>query len=121
MAKEYFTHTPRPLSDANQVENLAIETEEAFLKVGTDMFSEAVVSASIGSSIGELDNKYVREYYPGKGIIENYVQELYFPVHSKEASLELVPDTTINSWNTVVMKNRLDPAQVYTYKHDGLL
>ena len=121
MAKEYFTHTPRPLSDANQVENLAIETEEAFLKVGTDMFSEAVVSASIGSSIGELDNKYVREYYPGKGIIENYVQELYFPVHSKEASLELVPDTTINSLNTVVIKNRLDPSQVYTYKHDGLL
>lgn len=121
MSTEYFTHTPRPMSNVNQVENLAIETEAAFLKVATDMFSESVLSTSIGSSIGELDNKYVREYYPGKGLLTNYIQDLYFPVHSKEASLELVPDTTINSLNTVSIKNKLLPSQVYTYKHDGIL
>lgn len=121
MTKEYFTHTPRPMSDVNQVENLAVETEAGFLKVSTDMFSEAVLATSIGSSIGNLDNKYVREYYPGKGLLTNYTEDLYFPEHSKEASLELVPDTTINSLNTVVIKNKLLPSQVYTYKHDGIL
>lgn len=121
MTKEYFTHTPRPMSDVNQVENLAVETEAAFLKVSTDMFSESVLATSIGSSIGNLDNKYVKEYYPGKGLLTNYTQDLYFPVHSKEASLDLVPDITINSLNTVVIKNKLLPAQSYTYKHDGIL
>lgn len=121
MTKEYFKHTPRSMSDTNQVENLAIETERAFLQVSNDLFSESVLESSIGSSIGDLDNKYVRNYYPNKGILTNYTQTLYFPNHSKEASLELVPDLTINSLNTVVIKNQLNPGQVYTYKHDGIL
>ena len=51
MAEQYFKHTPQALSDHNQVENLAIEVEEAFLKVENDLWVESINSASIGSSI----------------------------------------------------------------------
>lgn len=121
MAEQYFKHTPQALSDQNQVENLAIEVEDGFLKVERDLWNGAVNTASLGSSIGDLDTWYLRNYSPDNGIIENYEQELYFPKHSKEASLDLIPDTDITSLNKAVIKNRLNPSQVYTYKHDGIL
>lgn len=121
MAEQYFKHTPQALSDHNQVENLAIEVEEAFLKVENDLWGESINSASIGSSIGDLDTWYLRNYSPDNGIITSYEQDLYFPKYSKEASLDLVPDSSIASLNQVVIKNRLNPSQVYTYKHDGKL
>ena len=121
MTEQYFKHTPKALSDQNQVENLAIETEEAFLKVENDLWGNNINSASIGSSIGELDTWYLHNYSPDNGLIVNYEQELYFPKFSKEASLNLVPDMSVATLNKVVIKNKLNPSQVYTYKHDGIL
>ena len=121
MAEQYFKHTPQALSDQNQVENLAIEVEDGFLKVERDLWNGAVNTASLGSSIGDLDTWYLHNYSPDNGMINNYEQELYFPKHSKEASLDLIPDTAIASLNKAVIKNRLNPSQVYTYKHDGIL
>lgn len=121
MTDQYFKHTPQALSDHNQVENLAIEVEEAFLNVEKDLWSNTVNAASLGSSIGDLDTYYLKEYLPNNGIIFNYSQKLYFPLHSKEASLDLIPDTATSSLNTVSISNMLMPSQVYTYKHNGLL
>ena len=86
MAEQYFKHTPQALSDNNQVENLAIEVEEAFLKVENNLWGESINSASIGSSIGDLDTWYLRNYSPDNGIITNYEQDLYFPKYSKRNS-----------------------------------
>ena len=47
MAEQYFKHTPQALSDHNQVENLAIEVEEAFLKV--ENVSEDLIFSYISS------------------------------------------------------------------------
>lgn len=121
MTDQYFKHTPQALSDQNQVENLAIEVEEAFLNVEKDLWTNTVNAASLGSSIGDLDTYYLKEYLPNNGMISSYSQKLYFPLHSKEASLDLIPDTTTSSLNTVSISNMLVPSQVYTYKHDGLL
>lgn len=121
MNDQYFKHTPQALSDQNQVENLAIEVEEAFLNVEKVLWSDTVNVASFGSSIGDLDTYYLKEYLPNNGMISDYSQNLFFPLHSKEASLDLIPDTTTESLNTVSISNMLSPSQVYTYKHDGLL
>lgn len=121
MTEQYFKHSPQAMSDQNQVENLAIEVEDAFLKVERDLWNSSVSTASLGSSIGNLDTWYLRDYVPDNGTILNYEQELYFPKYAKEASLDLIPDMTVTALNTVVIKNRLNPSQVYTYKHDGIL
>lgn len=121
MTEQYFKHTPQALSDQNQVENLAIEVEDGFLKVEKDLWNDSINTASLGSSIGDLDTWYLKSYSPDNGIIHNYEQELYFPKYSKEASLDLIPDFNVDSLNRAVIKNRLNPSQVYSYKHDGIL
>lgn len=121
MTDQYFKHTPKALSNINQVENLAIEVEAAFIEVEKDLWSSSVNSASIGSSIGELDTWYLKQYNPNNGIINNYYQELYFPQYSKEASLDLIPSIVIADLNTAAIQNKLDPSLTYTYKHDGIL
>lgn len=119
--KHYFEHTPKASSDINQTENLAVEVEKAFLEVERDLANDFKDSASIGSSIGNLDTDYLKYYTPDNGLIVDYVQELYFPEGSKEASLDLIPDKDILALNNASIKNKLNPAQIYTYKHDGLL
>lgn len=121
MTNHYFEHNTQAISDKNQVEALAREVEQAFLQVETDLWDDSVKKASIGSSIGDVDPWYIKDYDPSKGIINTYEQDLYFPKFSKEASLDLIPERTPTALNRVVIKNRINPSQVYTYKHDGLL
>ena len=121
MTEQYFKHTSKAAFDTNLVESLAIEVDNAFLEVEKNLWKNSVNTSSIGSSIGDLDTWYLHNYSPDNGIIRGYSQELYFPKYSKEASLDLVPDISINSLNKVSIKNRLDPSMVYTYKHNGKL
>ena len=117
----FFEHTPQPLSNTNQVEKLASEVEEAFNKVEDKLFEDNSKSASIQSSIGDLDNSYIKEYVPNNGWILNYTQPLYFPKNSQEASLDLMPSIAISDLNSISVTNLTNPSKNYTYKLDGTL
>lgn len=118
---QYFNHTPQSTNVANQVENLAQEVDQAFLAVEEEIFKDNQANASIGSSIGSLDNKYIKEYVPNKGWINNYQQNLYFPRNSQESSLDLYPSYVTADLNTVSVTNLTVPSKTYTYKLNGIL
>lgn len=118
---ELFTHTPQTTDVVNQVENLATEVNDAFVKVEDILFQDDQKNASINSSIGDLDNKYIKEYVPNKGWILNYSQNLYFPTNSQSASLDLYPSFTVVDLNTVSIKNLTSPSVTYEYQHSGTL
>lgn len=118
---QFFEHTPQSASVINQTENLATEVSEAFIKVEDILFQDNQKNASITSSIGSLDNKYIKEYVPNKGLISNYQQTLYFPSNSQSASLDLYPSFLIEDLNTVSITNLTNPSQTYLYKIDGIL
>ena len=118
---KYFEHTPQGTNVVNQVENLATEVDEAFTEIEDLLFQDDQVNASVNSSIGNLDNKYIKEYVPNKGLISNYTQNLYFPRNSQEASLDLFPSLIVGDLNTVSVINQTVPATTYTYKINGIL
>lgn len=118
---QYFQHTPQATSVVNQVENLAAEVDTAFLEIEELLYQDDQENASLNSSIGSLDNKYIKEYVPNKGLISNYEQDLYFPRNSQEASLDLFPSLLVADLNTVVVTNQTVPATTYTYKVNGIL
>ena len=118
---DYFNHIPQSTSIANQVENLATEVDSAFLEVESEIAKDNQENASINSSIGSLDNKYIKEYVPNVGWIENYQQNLYFPRNSQEASLDLFPSLETSDLNTVAVSNLTTPSKTYTYKLSGVL
>lgn len=118
---EYFNHTPQATSVANQVENLATEVDDAFTSVESEISKDDTENASINSSIGSLDNKYIKEYVPNRGWISNYQQNLYFPRNSQEASLDLFPSLQTSDLTTVAVTNLTTPAKTYTYKLTGVL
>lgn len=118
---KYFEHTPQGTNVVNQVENLATEVDEAFTEIEDLLFQDDQVNASVNSSIGNLDNKYIKEYVPNKGLISNYTQNLYFPRNSQETSLDLFPSLVIADLNTVSVINQTVPATTYTYKTNGIL
>lgn len=117
----YFEHTPQGTNIVNQVENLATEVDEAFTEIEDLLYQDDQVNASVNSSIGNLDNKYIKEYVPNKGLISNFTQNLYFPRNSQEASLDLFPSLVIANLNTVSVINQTVPATTYTYKTNGIL
>lgn len=117
----YFEHTPQGTNIVNQVENLATEVDEAFTEIEDLLYQDDQVNASVNSSIGNLDNKYIKEYVPNKGLISNFTQNLYFPRNSQEASLDLFPSLVIADLNTVSVINQTVPATTYTYKTNGIL
>ena len=117
----YFEHTPQGTNIVNQVENLATEVDEAFTEIEDLLYQDDQVNASVNSSIGNLDNKYIKEYVPNKGLISNFTQNLYFPRNSQEASLDLFPSLVIGDLNTVSVINQTVPATTYTYKTNGIL
>ena len=118
---EYFNHEVQSTDQANQVENLASEVDLAFTALEDDISKNNNHNASIGSSIGDLDNSYIKEYVPLNGWINNYQQELYFPRNSQEASLDLYPSYTTNDLNSVSVVNLTNPSATYTYKLNGVL
>lgn len=118
---EFFEHTPQTTDVVNQVENLATEVSDAFIKVEDVLFQDDQKNASINSSIGNLDNKYIKEYVPNKGWILNYSQNLYFPTNSQSASLDLYPSFTVEDLNTVSISNLTSPSITYEYQHSGVL
>ena len=115
-----FTHTPQNSTIANQVELLANEVNSAFVALEDLIQIGEQYQAGFSSSIGNLDTGYLKDYLADNGKIIGYVQNLIFPVNSKEASLELTPSTDITDLNSVVITNTGSPI-VYTYKHDGIL
>lgn len=117
----FFEHTPQSTDEVNQVENLATEVTEAFDKVEDVLFEDNSINASITSSIGDLDNKYIKEYVPNNGWINNYNQTLYFPSNSQSASLDLYPSMGVEDLNTVSIHNLTSPSTNYIYKHSGIL
>ena len=118
---QFFEHTPQSTTVVNQVENLATEVTDAFNKVEEVLYQDNQKNASINSSIGDLDNKYIREYVPEKGWINNYVQTLYFPINSQSASLDLYPSLLVEDLNTVAVHDITNPSVTYEYKHSGIL
>lgn len=118
---QFFEHTPQATDVVNQVENLATEVSEAFDNVEQVLYQDDQKNASINSSIGDLDNKYIKEYVPNRGWINNYEQTLYFPSNSQSASLDLYPSTIIEDLNTVSINNLTNPSKTYIYKNDGIL
>lgn len=118
---QFFEHTPQSTTVVNQVENLATEVTEAFNKVEEVLYQDNQKNASINSSIGDLDNKYIREYVPERGWINNYVQTLYFPTNSQSASLDLYPSMIVEDLNTVSVHDITNPSVTYEYKHSGIL
>ena len=118
---QFFEHTPQSTTVVNQVENLATEVTDAFNKVEEVLYQDNQKNASINSSIGDLDNKYIREYVPEKGWINNYVQTLYFPINSQSASLDLYPSLLVEDLNTVAIHDITNPSVTYEYKHSGIL
>lgn len=118
---KYFEHIPQGTNTVNQVENLATEVDTAFTSIEDLLFQDDQVNSSVNSSIGSLDNKYIKEYVPNKGLISNYTQNLYFPRNSQEASLDLFPSLILGDLNTVSVINQIVPATVYTYKVNGIL
>lgn len=118
---KFFNHTPQSSSSINQVENLAQEVNEAFLAIEDITFQDSTENASIASSIGSLDNSYIKEYLPSNGLIQNYQQHLYFPDNSQEASLDLIPSIASSSLSAVSISNLTDPSQTYSYKTSGIL
>ena len=118
---QFFEHTPQTTDEVNQVENLATEVSDAFLEVEELLFQDNSKNASITSSIGDLDNKYIKEYVTNRGWINNYEQTLYFPSNSQSASLDLYPSTLVEDLNTVSVTNITTPSNTYLYKVDGIL
>lgn len=123
---QYFEHTPQGIGVANQVENLAQEVDEAFTKIEDVVYQDKTINSSFTSSIGNLDNKYIRDYATfNKGVTSNYqlyTQDLYFPRNSKEASLDLMPHTSTTAHtNAIVVSNKTVPAATYLYKSNGVL
>ena len=118
---QFFDHVPQNIGLTNQVENLAQEVDDAFISIEDILHQDNQINSSIASSIGSLDNKYIKEYLPNKGLITNYQQFLYFPINSQEASLDLYPSMLIADLNTVVVSNQTTPSITYTYKSNGIL
>lgn len=118
---QFFEHTPQATDVVNQVENLATEVNDAFNTLEEVLYQDDQKNASITSSIGDLDNKYIKDYVPNKGWISNYEQTLYFPDNSQSSSLDLYPSLLVEDLNTVSIKNITSPSTTYTYKHDGIL
>jgi hypothetical protein len=117
---DIFTYVPNSSTTANQVNLLGQDLDVAFSILETLLTSDDTYNSSINSSIGSLDTKYLKDYYPDGGSI-SYTQNLFFPLHSKEASLELYPLADTSSLNNITINNLIVPATVYTYKHDGVL
>lgn len=118
---QLFEHTPQATNVVNQVENLATEVSEAFDEIEQILFQDDQKNASINSSIGDLDNKYIKEYVPNRGWINNYEQTLYFPSNSQSASLDLYPSSDIGDLNTISVSNLTNPSTTYIYKNSGVL
>lgn len=105
-----FNYTPSALPVVNQVNNLADATEEAFVKIEDLVLNDTGnLHSSLSTTIGNLDNSYLNKYYE---TTFNYNQQLVFKYNSKEASLDLIPNTP----NTVTISNLTTPSQIYTYK-----
>lgn len=118
---QFFEHTPQGTNVVNQVENLAQEVGDAFNILEDVLHQDNRENASINSSIGSLDNKYIKEYVPDRGWINNYQQTLYFPTNSQSASLDLYPSLLVEDLNTVSISNLANPSKTYIYKNDGVL
>ena len=116
-----FTHIPQTTNATNQLASLAGEVNDAFLTVEDLLQQDDSINSSINSSIGSLDNWYVREYLPEQKLILDYVQTLVFPDNSQEASLDLFPARITDNTSPVSINNITDPSQIYTYKESGHL
>ena len=113
---EFFNHVPQTSNATNQVGNIAAEIDQAFLAVEDIIDQGEEVSTSIASSIGSLDNWYIKEYLPGENtLIDNYVQNLVFAENSQEASLDLFPATDGSNLTAIHITNITDSGQNYTY------
>ena len=81
----FFEHTPQATDVVSQVENLATEVSDAFDKVETILHQDNQKNASINSSIGDLDNKYIKEYLKKEKIT---LIKLFVDQYFKELSLK---------------------------------
>lgn len=116
-----FKHKVQPTTVYNPTELLAKEVADGFNKVEDELYKDDTKSASLVSSIGDMDNKYIKDYSPNRGYLNNYRQQLYFPNKSQDAMLDLYPSVTDSDLNLVTVTSSSTPSKIFTYKKDGVL